>query len=194
MGPNLQKPSLPSKILGYVHVLFNNPYQMQYVPFVIQQVYFQNKTLLAHQNTKKHIHCVESFNRDDYVRQAATQMGDAKLWAKLSEGYMIAREACYQEHCKTKFRNKFANFCNDQENHIKDVQKSLAAIAVADCMLLIKGSLQNIDQVAHLIRNLQKIIQKFYCYCLENTRRISSCNKTGRIFIKTLSKLRGNIT
>ena len=39
---------------------------------------------------------VESFNRDDYVRQAATQM---ELLAKLSERDMNARVACYHEHC-----------------------------------------------------------------------------------------------
>ena len=61
-------------------------------------------------------------------------MGDTKLLAKLSEEDMIAEEACYHEHCMTKFRNKFRKFSNDHENHVKDVQKSLEAIAVVECM------------------------------------------------------------
>ena len=83
---------------------------------------------------------VESFNPDDYIRQAAAQMGDTKLWARLSEGDKIAREAYYNEHFMTKFRNKFRKFSNDQENHFKDFQKSFEAIAVASCVLFIKYS------------------------------------------------------
>ena len=52
---------------------------------------------------------------------------------------MIAREACYHEHCMAKFWNKF------QENHVKDAQKSLEAIAVAECMSFIEDSLQTND-------------------------------------------------
>ena len=55
---------------------------------------------------------------------------------------MIAREACYHEHCMTKFRNKFRNFPNDQENDVKDVQKSLEAIAYAECMSFIELSVK----------------------------------------------------
>ena len=67
-------------------------------------------------------------------------MGNTKLLAKLSEGDMIPREACYHEHFMTKFRNKFRKFSSDQENHFKDFQKSFEAIAVALCVLFIKYS------------------------------------------------------
>ena len=126
---------------------------------------------------------VESFNPDDYIRQAAAQMGDTKLWARLSEGDKIAREAYYNEHCMKKFGNKFRKFSNDHVNHVKDVQKSLEAIAVAQCMLFIKDSLQSSDEVAPFIK--LSVIRKFYCHCLESTRRISSCDKTATKFIKT---------
>ena len=79
-------------------------------------------------------------------------MGDTKLLANLSEEDMVAREVCYHEHCMTKFRNKFRKFSNDQENHVKDVQKSLEAIAVAECMSFIKGSLQSSDEFAPFIK------------------------------------------
>ena len=73
-------------------------------------------------HTKKHfIHRVESFNRDNSVRQAATQTGDTKLLVKLSEEDMIAREAGYHKHYMTKFRSNFCKFSNNQENHGKDV-------------------------------------------------------------------------
>ena len=92
-------------------------------------------------HTEKHLlHCVASFNCDDYVRQVATQIGYAKLLAKLSERHMIAREACYCKNCITKFRNKYRKFSEDQKNYIKDVQKSLEAIAVPKCMSFIEDS------------------------------------------------------
>ena len=51
---------------------------------------------------KKHLlHRVGSFNLDNYVRLAATQMGDTNPLAKLSEGDMVAREVCYHENFMT---------------------------------------------------------------------------------------------
>ena len=99
--------------------------------FVIRQVYFQDKTSLAHQNI----------------------MGYTKLLAKLS-GDMIAREAGYHNHCMTKSRNKFRKFSNDQENHVKVVQENLEAIAVAEWMLFIKDSLQSSDKVVSFTKSL----------------------------------------
>ena len=64
---------------------------------------------------------------------------------------MIAREACYHEHCMTKFGNKFGKFLNDQKNNVKDVQKSIEAIVVAECMSFFKDSLQSSDEVATFI-------------------------------------------
>ena len=64
---------------------------------------------------------------------------------------MIAREACYHEHCMTKFGNKFGKFFKDQENNVKDVQKSLEGIVVDECMSFFKDSLQSSDEVATFI-------------------------------------------
>ena len=47
--------------------------------------------------TKTYKQTLELFNRDNYVRQAARQMGDTKLLAKFSEGDIIAREGWYQD-------------------------------------------------------------------------------------------------
>ena len=135
-------------------------------------------------HVKKHYIClVESLNHDNYVRQAATQIGDTKLLTKLSERDMIASEAFCHEDCMTKFRKKFCKFSNNQENHVKNVQNSLEAIAVAECMSFIEDSLQSSDEVAPFIQ--LPVIPKLYCHCLESTRRISSCNNTERELIKT---------
>lgn len=64
---------------------------------------------------------------------------------------MIAREVCYHRHCITKFSNKFLKFCNDQQNHLNDVQKSLELIAVVECMSFSEDFLQSSDEVAHFI-------------------------------------------
>ena len=81
---------------------------------------------------------------------------------------MIAREACYHERSMTKFKNKFCKFSNDQENHYKNVQKSLDPIAVAEYMSFIEDSLQSSDEVAPFIK--LPVIQKSYCQCLENLK------------------------
>ena len=89
---------------------------------------------------------------------------------------MITREGCYHEHCMTKFRNKFRKFPNDQENHIKEVQKSLEAFAVAECMSFIEDSPQSSDEVAPFIK--LSVMRKFYYY-LENLKTpVVSVNAT----------------
>ena len=93
-------------------------------------------------------------------------MWETKLLAKLSEVDMIAWQACYLEHCMTKFRNKFCKFYKDQENDVKDVQKSLEATAFAECMSFIEDSLQSSDEVAPFIK--LSVVRKFYSHCLEN--------------------------
>ena len=57
------------------------------------------------------------------------------------------------------FRIKFRKFFNDQENYLKDVQKSLEAIAVAHCMLFIEDSLLSSDEIAPSIK--LSVILKF---------------------------------
>ena len=63
---------------------------------------------------------------------------------------------------------KFRKFFNDQENHLKDVQKSLEAIAVAHCMLFIEDSLLSSGEIAPSMK--LSVIRKFYCCCLENLK------------------------
>ena len=81
---------------------------------------------------------------------------------------MITREACYYEHCMTKFRNKYRKFSEDQKNYLKDVQKSLEAIAVAECMPFIEDSQQSSDEVVPFTK--LSVIRKFYCLCLKNLK------------------------
>ena len=92
------------------------------------------------------------------------------LLATLSEGNMIAREVRYHEHCTT-LPNKFCKFFNNQENHLKDVQKSLEAVTVAECMSFIEDFLQSSDEVAPFIK--LSVILTFCCYCLENLEALA---------------------
>lgn len=59
----------------------------------------------------------------------------------------------------TKFRNKFRRFSNAQENHPNDVQKSLEAIAIAECMSFIENSLESSDEVT-VMTNFFAIVLK----------------------------------
>ena len=90
---------------------------------------------------------------------------------------MIAREACYHEHCVKKIRNKFHKFSKDRENHLKGVQKNLEAITVAECMSFIEDSLQSSDEVVPFIKLF--FIRKFYCHYLKNLKALAvSVNAT----------------
>ena len=71
------------------------------------------------------LHRFKTFARDVNMREAATQMGDTKVLAKLSEGDIMAREACYHKSCMDSFANRYPNFVNkeakangkSQQNH-----------------------------------------------------------------------------
>ena len=66
------------------------------------------------------------------------------------------------------FTNKFCKFSNDQEKHLAGVQKSVEAIAVAECMSFIEDSLEDRDEVAPFIKLL--VILEFCCHCLKNLK------------------------
>ena len=76
---------------------------------------------------------------------------------------MIAREGCCYELWMTKFRNKFRRFSNAQENHPNDVQKSLEASAIAECMSFIENSLESSDEVT-VMTNFFAIVLKTWKY------------------------------
>ena len=92
------------------------------------------------------LHRIESFNRDNYVRQAATQMG---LLAKWSEGDMIAREDCYHDH--------FANFSTIKKITLKTFRKFLKLLQLSKILCKVDSG-----EVAPFIK--LSLILKFYCY------------------------------
>ena len=51
-----------------------------------------------------------------------------------------------------KIQEYISQISNDQESHVKDVQKSLEAIAVAECISFIEYHQQNSDEVAPFIK------------------------------------------
>ena len=65
---------------------------------------------------------------------------------------MIAKKACYHEHCMIKISNKLRKFSNDQENYVKEVQKSLETITIVEYMSFIEDSLESIAEVAPFIK------------------------------------------
>ena len=63
---------------------------------------------------KRLLHHVKIFARHVNIREAATQMSDIKVLAKLSEGDMMAREACYHKSCLDSFANRHHSFVNKE--------------------------------------------------------------------------------
>ena len=56
---------------------------------------FQNKCFLCSAISKESLHQVQNFKLDQRVRIAAERLMDEELLAKLSEGELVATEACY---------------------------------------------------------------------------------------------------
>lgn len=85
---------------------------------------------------------------------------------------MLARKACYHEHCIAKFRNILRNFFSDQEN-----LESLEAIAVTKSTLFVEDSVQRSDEVGPVIK--LSVIQKCSYRCPKNLKvPIVSLNAT----------------
>ena len=66
------------------------------------------------------------------------------------------------------FWPKIMKIISKKENHLKDVQKGLRAIAVGECLLFVEDSLQSSNEVESFIKLF--VTQKFYCLCLENRK------------------------
>ena len=74
------------------------------------------------------LHKVTTMKRDKNIRLCATQMGDEKLLAKLSEGDMISREKSYHGKCMTKFNNMYRKFVNRKTHPEKDRRQDVENI------------------------------------------------------------------
>ena len=83
------------------------------------------------------LHRVKTFARDGNIREAATQMGDTKILAKLAEGDMVAREACYHKSCMTSFANRYRSYINKKTQGNRKSQENLKSIALAETMIYI---------------------------------------------------------
>ena len=81
-------------------------------------------------------------NRDRSMRERAIKIGDTKLLAKLSEGDMVAREACYHLRCMTKFTNTYRSFVKKNVDPDQQKQKKYESIALAEVMNFVEEGLQ----------------------------------------------------
>ena len=69
-------------------------------------------------------------------------MNDTQLFAKLSEGDLIAREARYHKNCMNKFTNRYRAFKNINASSAKINQKKHESIALTEVMVFIEEQLQ----------------------------------------------------
>lgn len=83
---------------------------------------------------------VRTDNCDDFIRKAAEDMGDSMLLAKLSEGNLFARDACYHTKCNKKFRNHYRSFLNTQ-NDGNAKMKEYESLVLAETMMYIEECL-----------------------------------------------------
>ena len=91
---------------------------------------------------KRLLHHVKIFARHVNIREAATQMSDIKVLAKLSEGDMMARETCYHKSCLDSFANRHHSFVNKEAKANQKSQQNYESIALAETMIYIEETLQ----------------------------------------------------
>ena len=65
------------------------------------------------------------------IREAAIALGDTKLLAKLPEGDLITREACYQKKCMTDFTNRYRSYTKLIDKD-KEMQVKVESLALAE--------------------------------------------------------------
>ena len=92
------------------------------------------------------LHRVKTFARDVNIREAATQMDDTKVLAKLSEGDMMTREACYHKSCMDRFANRYRSFVSKEAKANRKSQQNHESIALAETMIYIEETLQKTIQ------------------------------------------------
>ena len=111
------------------------------------------------------LHRIKTFARDVNIREAATQMSDTKVLAKLSEGDMMACEACYHKSCMDSFANRYRSFVNKEAKANQNSQQNHESIALAETMIYIEETLQEDNtEVAPFIK--LSTARKYYQSCL----------------------------
>ena len=101
------------------------------------------------------LHCIKTFARDINIREAATQMGDSKVLAKLSEGNTMAREACYHKFCMDSFANWYRSFVNKKGKVNRKFQQNHESIALVETMIYLKKLYRKTIQRLLLSSNYQ---------------------------------------
>ena len=74
------------------------------------------------------LHCTKTFASDVNIREAATQMGNTKVAAKLSEGDMMACEVCYHKSCMDSFANRYQIFINKEAKVNQSLSKTMKVL------------------------------------------------------------------
>ena len=72
------------------------------------------------------------------MKQCTVEMGDTKLRAKLSEGDMISRDACYHHKCMTGFTNSYKSFVKFRQ----DKQKRCKEIPILEVLNYLEETLE----------------------------------------------------
>ena len=106
---------------------------------------FQNKCFLCGAVTKESLHQVQTFKLDQHVRDAAERLMDEELLAKLSEGDLVATEACYHSTCLTTLYNK-VRIINSSKSENEKRNEILEGIAIAEVVAYIRQCLQAEDK------------------------------------------------
>ena len=112
------------------------------------------------ESNKKTLHSVTTFEVDRRVRKMATEMNDSVILAKLSQGDMIAIEACYHAKCLSSYYNK--SRAKERENKCKS-DAVLYGVALAEIVAHIE---EQKDEAKITVFKVAELI-KMFCNRIE---------------------------
>ena len=107
---------------------------------------FQMLCFLCNEETKEGVCKVQTLKLDKRVRDVATKLLDEKLMAKLSEGDLVATEACYHKTCLASLYNRVRIF-NDEKSSSEKRDEILEGMALAEVVAYIKQCTERNDSV-----------------------------------------------
>ena len=108
------------------------------------------------ESNKQTLHSVTTFGVDRGVRKIATEMNDSVILAKLTQGDMIAIEACYNAKCSSSYYNKS---CAKERESKCNSDAVLYGVSLAEIVAQIE---EQKDEAKTTVFKLADLIKMYY--------------------------------
>ena len=115
-----------------------------------------NICFFCDESSKGHLHSVSTFNLNNMVNEAATELNDVRLMAKLAIRDMMAADAKYHLNCYVKLLNRYRSHNNRKNNKHVAQQVSAEALAFAELVAYIEETRNDECVIVFKLSDLRK--------------------------------------